>query len=210
MYLLFGCPVLQISDMGGEFQNDIMRNIADLLGIKLNRTTAYRPSSIGAVERVHRTINAIFAKIIDVNQRNWCELTPNVTFAYNTSYHSCTTFSTFYLLYLREARIPIDLANENVGQAVPADWDEYVSEMRSQIEQNRHFKQFETNSVKPIRGLNRPTMAFKDATVQVNVLVLPQKTVSSGTEVVIINHGTLANCKISQLRQLRDSAGWRT
>ena len=35
-YLLFGCPVLQISDMGGEFQNYVMHNIADLLGIQLN------------------------------------------------------------------------------------------------------------------------------------------------------------------------------
>ena len=90
--------------MGGEFQNDVMRNIADLLGIQLNRTTAYRPSSNGAVERVHRTINAIFAKMVDENQRNWCELTPYETLAYNTSYRSSTTFSLFYLLYLREAR----------------------------------------------------------------------------------------------------------
>ena len=32
VYLLFGCPVLHISDMGGESQNDVMRNIADPLG----------------------------------------------------------------------------------------------------------------------------------------------------------------------------------
>ena len=70
MYLLFGCPILQISDMGGEFQNDVMKNIADLLGIQLNRTTVYRPSSNGAIERVHRTINAIFAKMFDENQKN--------------------------------------------------------------------------------------------------------------------------------------------
>ena len=93
VYLLFVCPTLQISDIGGEFQNDVMRNIADLLGIQLNRTTAYRPSSNGAVERIHRTINAIFAKMVEENQRSWCELTPYVAFAYNTSYHSSTTFS---------------------------------------------------------------------------------------------------------------------
>ena len=40
VYLLFGCPVLQISDMGEEFQNNVMRKIADLLGIQLNRSTA--------------------------------------------------------------------------------------------------------------------------------------------------------------------------
>ena len=33
VYSLFGCPILQTSDMGVEFQNDVMRNIADLLGI---------------------------------------------------------------------------------------------------------------------------------------------------------------------------------
>ena len=81
VYLLFRFPVLQISDMGAEFQNDVMRHIADLLGIQPNRTTAYRPSSNGAVERVYRTINAIFAKMVDENQRNWCELTPYVTSA---------------------------------------------------------------------------------------------------------------------------------
>ena len=134
-HLLFGCHILKISDMGGEFQNDVMRNITDLLGIQLDRTTAYRLSGNGAVERLHRTINAIFAKMVDKNQRNWCELTPYVIFAYNTSYHSSTTFSPFYLLYIREACIPIDLVMENVGEAVPADWDEYVTEMQSQTEQ---------------------------------------------------------------------------
>ena len=121
VYLLFGCPILQISAMGGEFKNDVMRNIADLLGIQLNRTTAYRPSSNGAIERVHRTINVIFAKMVDENQKNWCQLTPYVAFAYNTSYRSSTAFSQFYLLYLREARIPIALAMDTVGEAVPAE-----------------------------------------------------------------------------------------
>ena len=50
LYLLFGCRIFQISDMSGEFQNDVMRNIADLLGIQLNRTIAYRPSSNGPIE----------------------------------------------------------------------------------------------------------------------------------------------------------------
>ena len=102
-----------------------------------SESTAYRPSSNGAVERVHRTINAIFAKFVDDNQRNWCELTPYVTFAYNTSYNFSTTFSSFYLLYLREARIPIDLAIVNVGETVPADWDDYATEMRNSLRPTR-------------------------------------------------------------------------
>ena len=61
-------------------------------------------------------------------------MTPYVTFAYNISYHSSTAFSLFYLLYLREARIPIDLVMECVGDVVPADWNDYVIEMRNRME----------------------------------------------------------------------------
>ena len=71
--------------------------------------------------------------MVDENQRNRCELTPYATFAYNTSYHSSTAFSPFYLLYLREARIPIDLVMENVGESIPANWDDYVMEMRDRM-----------------------------------------------------------------------------
>ena len=61
-------------------------------------------------------------------------MTPYVTFAYNTSYHFSTAFSPFNLLYLREVRIPIDLVKENVGQYIPANWDDYVMEMRDRME----------------------------------------------------------------------------
>ena len=57
-----------------------------------------------------------------------------MTFAYNTSYHSRTAFSPFYLLYLREARIHIDLVMECVGDVVPTDWEDYVIEMRNRME----------------------------------------------------------------------------
>ena len=44
-------------------------------------------------------------------------------------------FSPFYLMYLREAGIPIDLVMENVGEAVPADLNDYVTEKRSRMDQ---------------------------------------------------------------------------
>ena len=116
LYLIYGCPDIQVSDQGKEFQNELMKNISQILGIHLSRTCAYRPSSNGCVERVHRTINSIFAKTLNEDQRNWCEMAPYVAIAYNTAYHSSTTFSPFYLLYLREPRLPIDLALENDGK----------------------------------------------------------------------------------------------
>ena len=41
------------------------------------------------------------------------------------------TFSSFYLLYLREARIPIDLAMENVGELYrPTGMSDYVTDAK--------------------------------------------------------------------------------
>ena len=115
-----------------------------------------------------------------------------------------TTFSPFYLLYLREVRIPIDLVMESVGEAVPADWNDHVTEMRKRIEQA--FQQFETNSVKRFRGLNRPTMAVsKSYSLKLTIWCgsFAQKT----AEVAIVNLGALAYREDYQLRQLRNSTG---
>ena len=102
VFLIHGAVELQIHDQGTEFVNDVMWNLNMLLGVQDLRTTAYRPVANGQIERVHKTINAVFVKTVSQNLRDWCELAPFVTFAYNTSRHSSTSFSPFYLLYLRE------------------------------------------------------------------------------------------------------------
>ena len=49
--------------------------------------------------------------------------------------HSSTAFSPFYLLYLREARFPIDLAMENIGESITVDWADYVMDMQRRMVQ---------------------------------------------------------------------------
>jgi len=78
------------------------------------------------VERVHATINLVFAKTVSNSQKNWCELTPHVVLCYNTSYHTSTTFSPFYLMFVREPIIGLDLMLETPTYQVPSNVDEYV------------------------------------------------------------------------------------
>ena len=115
---------LQIHDQGKEFCNDVMYNLSRMLGVQDLRTTAYRPSANAAIERVHRTINAVFAKTVSKNLRDWCEVAPFVTFAYNASRHTSTTFTPFYLMYLREPRVGIDLLLDREEPAYQ-EFDEY-------------------------------------------------------------------------------------
>jgi transposase InsO family protein len=71
VYLVYGTPEIQMSDQGREFINELSDNLAKLLGIQSAKTTAYRPSSNGVIERTHRTLNSMFAKMVRETQSDW-------------------------------------------------------------------------------------------------------------------------------------------
>ena len=133
VYLVYGAVELQITDQGREFCNEVMSNIAKMLGIQLSTTTAYRPSSNGVCERVHATLHSVFAKTVEENQRDWCELVPYVTFAYNISYHASTTHSPFYLMFLREPRTGVDLLLETSSERFGTNLDDFTEEMEKRM-----------------------------------------------------------------------------
>ena len=104
-----GLPIQLLSDNGREFENLLMYELCRLLGIEKLRTTAYKASTNGAVERFHRTLNSMLAKVVADNQKNWDELLPSVMAAYRSSRHEATGFSPNFLMFGREVRAPIDL-----------------------------------------------------------------------------------------------------
>ena len=105
----FGIPKQILSDRGAEFESALMRELCHALGIDKLRTTSYKPSTNGAVERFHRTLNAMLAKTVEPNQRDWDERVQSVMAAYRASPHSSTGFSPNFLLLGRECRAPLDL-----------------------------------------------------------------------------------------------------
>ena len=61
------------------------------------------------MERFHRTLNSMLAKVVTENQRNWCEKLPAVMAAYRSAKHDSTGFSPNFLVFGRENRAPVDL-----------------------------------------------------------------------------------------------------
>ncbi|XP_039970138.1 uncharacterized protein LOC120782053 [Bactrocera tryoni] len=53
----FGVPLRITTDLGGQFESDLFRKLADLLGFKHQRTTSY-PQSNGLIERFHRQLKS--------------------------------------------------------------------------------------------------------------------------------------------------------
>ena len=130
VYLQYGAVDILVSDNGGEFANEISQQLNEVLGIQGIRITAYRASSNGVCERVHRSIHSVFAKTIAANQKNWCEMVPYVSYAYNIATHSATTYSPFFLMFGREAKTNLNNLleiPEDEGQATPESYAKDVT-----------------------------------------------------------------------------------
>ena len=117
VFCYFGTPIQILTDQGKNFESELFGELCRILDIEKLRTTIYKPSTNGAVERFHRTLNSMIGKIIQENQRNWHEVLPQVMAAYRASEHSATGFSPNHIMFCRECRAPIDLVlgtmNEN-------------------------------------------------------------------------------------------------
>ena len=62
---IFGVPQSIFSDNGGEFDNHLLRDVAELLGTRVITTAAYSPWSNGIVERHNAVLENMILKLID-------------------------------------------------------------------------------------------------------------------------------------------------
>ena len=105
----FGMPLQLLSDRGPEFESELFQELCRWMEIDKVRTTAYRPSTNGMVERYHRTLNSILGKIVREDQRNWCERVPIATAAYRASVHEATGYTPNKLMLGHEVYAPLDI-----------------------------------------------------------------------------------------------------
>ena len=104
-----GMPKRCLSDQGAEFESNMFQQLCARMGIDKVRTTPYHPSTNSVVERFHRTLNSMLAKVVSVNQKDWCEHLPTVMAAYRASVHESTQFTPNRLIFGKENRMPVDL-----------------------------------------------------------------------------------------------------
>jgi transposase InsO family protein len=107
IFLQYGLTELH-SDGGGEFDNEILTEICRLTGVAKVKTTPYEPSS-NPVERFHRTMHSLLAKVISEHQKDWDSYLAYITFCYNTSIHQATGYTPYFLMHGAEARWNMDV-----------------------------------------------------------------------------------------------------
>ena len=129
----YGCCIELVSDQGLEFCNKLTTELCKLLQIKHSTTTAYRPLINSTAEVFNKTIAKFLASFVDSKTKNWIDYINPMLFAYNTSFHSTTKCTPFFLTHGHEARYP---SNPNpdlqfhYGDTLPAQWYKQLQEAR--------------------------------------------------------------------------------
>ena len=101
-------PLQIVSDNGTEVVNRIMKETCEELNIIHTTTSYYHPQSNGRIERSHRSLHEILAKLMKEDTRTWDLYLNQALAAIRFNVSESSSFSPFYLLYCRDPTLPID------------------------------------------------------------------------------------------------------
>jgi transposase InsO family protein len=98
---IFGPSNLMLSDMGLEFNNEIVQKLCQRCQIKHETTAAYNPRTNGLTERFNQTLCDSLRKHAEMNPLDWVKWLPYVLMCYRRRIHSVTGYSPFQLMFGR-------------------------------------------------------------------------------------------------------------
>ncbi|CAD6186088.1 unnamed protein product [Caenorhabditis auriculariae] len=104
-----GTPQCIVTDNGSNFQSKSFKDTINTLGMTHISTAPYHKNSNGQVERYHRTLEESLAAFVNDTQSDWDDYLSLITFALNTTPHTTTGLSPFFVTHGREPRIPADV-----------------------------------------------------------------------------------------------------
>ncbi|UYV61749.1 hypothetical protein LAZ67_1006322, partial [Cordylochernes scorpioides] len=134
--LKHGAPREMITDRGRNFISQVIKEINALCGIVHRFTTAYHPQTNGLTERFNKTLGDMLSMYTGVEQKDWDQVLPYVTFAYNTAKQEATGYTPFFLVHAREAETYIDAVLPYLPDEISND---YVGELVTRAEEARQL-----------------------------------------------------------------------
>ena len=133
----FGMSRQILTDQGPCFESNLFKELCKLMEIDKVRTTPYRPSGNGMIERFHRTLNMLIGKVVSERQKDWDTHVPYVMAAYRSTEHEATQRTPNFLFLGRENHTPLDLILAQVidlDRPSYDDLEEYVEKQKEKME----------------------------------------------------------------------------
>ena len=133
-----GCPQIILSDRGTHFNNNTIKALMEKFQVNHLLSTPYHPQTNGLVERFNRTLCESLARL-SLKNHDWDLYIAPTLFAYRTTKHATTKIEPFYLVYRRNARLPVDPPEVESLQAENDRLSEIINDL-PQIRKQVKFK----------------------------------------------------------------------
>ena len=131
-FLRFGFPFQLFSDQGRNFESKLFEALCKMLEIHKARTTPYRPSANGQVERFNRTLMDAVRCFLGKAQNKWDQHVQQIAGAIGSSINRSTGYTPNMLMLGREVNTPAQLMFPCVKEK-HEDYGEYVAGLMDNI-----------------------------------------------------------------------------
>jgi len=109
---IFGLPRRLISDRDPRFTSAFWKKYCEILGTRLNMSTADHPQTDGQSEKANDTVKTMLRAFVYKRPTAWDESLPAVEHAYNTTVHATTGYTPYFLTFGKDPYTPLQLARE--------------------------------------------------------------------------------------------------
>ena len=105
---VYGIPSRIHSDQGKSFDNKIIDALCKMYAVERTMTSPYNPRGNSQCERFNRTMFGLLKTLTKEQKGDWPSHLPALTFAYNATPHSTTSYQPYELMFGRKAPAPCD------------------------------------------------------------------------------------------------------
>ena len=133
-FVNYGLPARIHSDQGRDFESRLIKEMLKVLGIRKSRTTPYHPQGDPQPERFNRTLLSMLGTLDPGKKQRWSQQVATLVHAYNCTQNDATGYSPYFLMFGREARLPIDVCFQAVFDSEEAvTHQKYVDNLRGDL-----------------------------------------------------------------------------
>jgi len=116
VWKLHGLPKSIILDRGVQFVANLMKELNQILKIKMRLSTAFHPQTDGQTEQTNQELEQYLRMFIDHQQEQWPEWLGTVEFAYNNKVNTSTKVLPFKANSRRDPRMGFQMRKQGKSE----------------------------------------------------------------------------------------------